>query len=98
VVESEDVYEVDDGVVTVAVVAEFLSNDEGGWACSDGGHLYEGVGVAGTYVGTPTSTCIGQDGYEGLPAILVFDAVEDSFEGLIFAGDFPSLPERPAVE
>lgn len=97
-VESHDVYQLGDGVVSVGVVAEFLSNDEGGWACSDSGNLYEGDGDAGTYVGTPTSTCIGRDGYEGLSAILVFDIVDLAFEGLIFPGDVPPVPEQPTTE
>jgi hypothetical protein len=96
-VESEDVYQMDDGIVSVTSVAEFVSNDEGGWVCS-GGALYEGSGDDGTYVGTPMSTCSGQDGYEGLSAVLVFDTVELEFEGLVFRGDFPPVPERPAAE
>jgi hypothetical protein len=96
-VESEDVYETDEGVVSVTSVAEFVSNDEGGWVCS-GRALYEGSGDDGAYVGTPLSMCSGQDGYEGLSAVLVFDTVELAFEGLMFAGDVPPVPERPAAE
>ena len=96
-VESEDVYETDDGVVSVTSVAEFVSNDEGGWVCS-GGAPYEGSGDDGADVGTPMSMCSRQDGYEGLSAVLVFDTAELAFEGLMFPGDFPPLPEPPAVE
>jgi hypothetical protein len=94
---NEDVYQLDDGPMAVTVYAEFVSNDEGGRACS-GGALYEGSGDDGAYVGTPMSTCSAQDGYEGLSAVLVFDTVELVFEGLMLPGDFPPRPERPAAE
>jgi hypothetical protein len=47
-----------------------------------------------------TFNCIGDDGYDGLSAILVLvDAGGNSEDivGLIFAGDFPPPPARPGA-
>jgi len=57
--------------------------------------LVDVISLTGT-----TSTCVGQGGYDGLSAVLVEtdDSMGLTWVGLIFAGDFPPLPEAPAVE
>jgi hypothetical protein len=92
---NEDVYQTDDGPVTVNVQADFLHNDGGEWMCSTTS-VYEQVGAL-TGV---TSTCVGQGGYDGLSAVLVWpdDVWPYPFAGLIFSGDLPPVPEPPAVE
>jgi len=84
---NEDVYQTDDGAVAVNTTADFLQNDEGGWACSSA-ILYKGYGLFATPLTGKTATCVGQGGYQGLSAILVEDESDDShpFVGLIFSG------------
>ena len=96
---NEDVYQTDNGAVAVNMTADYLTNDEGGWACTST-NLYEGSGLFPTQLTGKTATCIGQGGYEGLSAILVEDESDDShpFVGLIFSGGVPPLPEAPAPE
>jgi hypothetical protein len=48
-----------------------------------------------------TFTCVGDSGYEGLPALLASEdtvGFNEEFAGLIFSGDLPPMPEPPAVE
>jgi hypothetical protein len=48
-----------------------------------------------------TYTCVGDDGYAGLSAILVLEGAKgysEGFTGLVFSGDLPPLPEPPAAE
>jgi hypothetical protein len=48
-----------------------------------------------------TFTCTGNGGYAGLSAILVSSLTsgfDEEFVGLIFAGDFPPVPEPPPAE
>jgi hypothetical protein len=100
---NEDVFQTDEGSITVNMDAAYLRNDGGGWACSNSG-LLRGSGMSSKDVtgGTFTHTCIGDGGYEGLSAILVLDQAgagnSEEFVGLIFSGDFPPLPEPPSVE
>ena len=96
---NEDVYQTDNGFVAVNTTADFLKNDDGGWACSSP-NLYEGFGQFPTYLTGKTATCVGQGGYEGLSALLVIQESEAShpFVGLIFSGGFPPLPEPPVAE
>jgi hypothetical protein len=99
---NDDIYETDEGTISVSMDAAYLRNDDGGWACTNSG-LAKGSGTYAQEVtgGTDTHTCIGDGGYEGLSAILVLSAGQDfseEFVGLIFSGDFPPLPEAPAAE
>ncbi len=96
---NEDVFKTDNGFNAVNTTADFLKNDEGGWACSSA-ILYEGYGLFATPLTGKTATCVGQGGYEGLSALLVIDEADSShpFSGLIFSGAFPPLPEPPAAE
>ena len=95
---NSDTYELDDGAASVNVSIAYLRNEDGGWACS-GTDLETGDTVPSSNVADPTVTCVGQDGYEGLSAVVVID--DDGmlgFEGLIFSGDLPPVAEPPAVE
>ena len=100
---NEDVFQTDEGSITVAMDAAYLRNDDGGWACSNSS-LLRGSGMSSEDVTgeTFTHTCIGDGGYAGLSAILVLDQAgagnSEGIVGLIFSGDFPPLPEPPSVE
>jgi hypothetical protein len=65
--------------------------------------LLKGSGMSSVAVAGPTSefTCIGDGGYAGLSAILVLEdtgGFSADIVGLVFSGDFPPVPEPPAVE
>ena len=82
--------------------ALFLRNEDGGWTCSSP-NLLGGGGLfpAGLTGGGATYTCVGDDGYAGLSAVLVLEGAKgysEEFTGLVFPGDLPPLPEAPAVE
>jgi hypothetical protein len=96
---NEDVYKTDIGFVAVSAGAYELRNDSGGWACSTSS-LVEGFGLFSVAVTGDTLRCVGDGGYEGLSALLVYMDEEPAhpFSGLIFAGDFPPLPEPHAAE
>ena len=94
-----DVYRTDEGAIAVNASARYLSNGDGGWVCSSSilakGPDTHAVGLTGE-----TATCVGEDGYEGLSALLVIDgpAGPKTIEGIIFSGAIPPPPGPPAVE
>ena len=95
---NQDIYQVGEGSVEVGMDAAYLRNDGGSWACSN---TYVGQDFSEPGFGPGTFTCTGADGYAGLSAILVTEGAggnAEEFTGLIFSGDFPPLPEAPAVE
>ncbi len=96
---NDDVYMTDEeGFISVRMDAAYLRNDGGGWACSDS-RLLRGSDSSTEAFAGGNFTCVGEDGYEGLSAILVVEETvgfNEEFVGLIFSGDFPPLPERPA--
>jgi hypothetical protein len=97
---NEDVFQTDEGTISVSMGTAYLRNDGGGWACSDSS-LLKGSGTFSEAVTETTFTCIGDGGYEDLSAILVSEMgpnFSEEFVGLIFSGDFPPLPEPPAAE
>ena len=92
-----DVYQTDEGSISVSMDAAYLRNDDGGWTCSSHSLAKGTADVADPL----TFTCIGDGGYAGLSASLVLvDAGGNSEDivGLIFSGAFPPLPEAPAAE
>ena len=94
---NSDTHTLDDGAASVNVSTVYLRNEDGGWACS-GTDLETGDTVPSSNVADPTVTCVGQDGYQGLSAVVVID--DDGmlgFEGLIFSGDLPPVAEPPAA-
>jgi hypothetical protein len=97
---NNDAYLVDGTYIVVLTSHEVLTNDGGAWVCTGTG-LYEGLELDGLeLLGDMTTTCVGQDGYEGLTAVLVRRQGEraEEFVGLIFSGDLPPLPEPRAAE
>lgn len=98
---NDDAYLVDGRYAVFMTGLDILTNDAGAWACTGSG-LYESLGFdAGALelLGDATTTCVGQDGYEGPTAVLVRSRGNraEEFVGLIFSGDLPPLPEpRPA--
>jgi hypothetical protein len=101
-----DVYEPDADVfkahpltnVSVITAAYNLRNEAGGWACHSTS-LAHGYGFVPQRDAGETAMCVGDGEYDGLSAILVIDGPAGplSIEGLIFSGDFPPVPERPAA-
>ena len=96
---NEDSYQTDGGTVSIGMVASYVRNDGGDWACSQSTlsdpETQESVSHNSTW------TCVGSGGYDGLSAVLVTEPAEgfsDEFVGLIFPGDVPPLPEAPAAE
>jgi hypothetical protein len=99
---NEDTHRTDEGTISVSMDAAYLRNEGGGWACS-ASQLLKGSGSSSEEVTGTTHTCIGDGGYEGLSALLASEqgpgpSYSSEFVGLIFSGDFPPLPEAPAVE
>lgn len=99
---NEDVFQTDEGILSVSTGAYYLRNDDGGWACSTSS-LVKGSGLFSEALTGDTVRCAGEGGYEGLSALLV--AQDDplqpypaEFVGLIFSGDFPPVPDAPAAE
>ena len=96
---SSDVYELEDRIVAVNVAGVRVHNEDGEWTCSSidlGRGEWES---SMTNLADPTVTCVGHGGYEGLSAVVVVD--DDGrleFEGLIFSGGVPPLPEPPAAD
>jgi len=93
---NDDIYQTEEGTISVDMDSAYLRNDGGGWVCSNAG-LLKGEGMYAELVGGPsyTFTCTGNGGHEGLSAILVSGATtgfNEEFVGLIFSGDFPPLP------
>jgi hypothetical protein len=96
---SEDNYPTDEGTISISVDAPYLRNDGGDWACLDTS-LLRGSDMSSEAFADTTFTCTGNGGYAGLSAILVSSSTagfNEEFVGLIFAGDFPPVPEPPAA-
>jgi hypothetical protein len=99
---NDDIYQVDDGFISVSTGAYYLRNDDGGWACSTNS-LLQGYGMSSEALTGDTVRCVGEGGFEGLSALLVVQddpsqPYPEEFVGLIFAGDFAPVPDPPAVE
>jgi hypothetical protein len=97
---NNDAYLVDGTYTVVLTSHEVLTNDAGAWVCTGTG-LYEGRELDGLeLLGDSTTTCVGQEGYEGLTAVLVSSqgVRAEEFVGLIFSGDPPPPPEPRAAE
>jgi hypothetical protein len=98
---NSDIYQTDEGSISVGMDAAYLRNEGGGWACS-ASYVENGYGRSAEAISaSDTFTCIGDGGYAGLAAILVLtDAggFSEDLVGLIFSGGFPPLPEPPAAE
>ena len=97
---NDDAYLVDGRYTVVLTGLEILTNDAGAWVCTGTG-LYEGLGLDELgLLGDATTTCVGQDGYDGLTAVLVRSQGirAEEFVGLIVSGDLPPLPEPRAAE
>lgn len=99
---SADEYRTGEGTYEFTTIGAYLRNDGGGWACTS---IVLRVGEAASAVtegsADHTLTCVGDGGYAGLSAILVAGAPPSGgtgVVGLIVAGDFPPVPEPPAVE
>jgi hypothetical protein len=97
---NSDAYLVDGRYTVVTTGLDILTNDAGGWVCT-GISLYEGRELTSAgLLGNATTTCVGQDGYQGLTAVLVRSqgVRAEEFVGLIFSGDPPPPPEPRAAE
>jgi hypothetical protein len=102
-----DVYEPDAYVptallttnVSVVTSAYEVRNEAGGWTCHANGFAH-GHGKYAESESGESAMCVGDGEYDGLSATLVIGgpAGPKTIEGLIFSGDFPPVPERPAAE
>lgn len=91
-----DVYQPDgEGYVSIIAGTYELVNDQGRWHCRYDDALAHGMGLLWDADNDQTVTCRGEDGYEGLSAILITDwaAAPRTIEGLLFEGEGPPLPE-----
>ena len=96
---NKDVHVFDGPRLGIRTSIEEIQGDAGGWLCrivalddSDGF-------FATSYQGSDLSTCTGTGANEGLSALLVLTtgSGQEAFEGLIFPGELPPIPE-PAAE
>lgn len=103
---NRDIYRVDadgqgamDAFSVFAIVTD-VAGEAGGWRCIDASSLEGGSGFFTELLQESSKvSCTGYGSNEGLMAILFLaDAVgqQNSFEGLIFPGDLPPLPEATA--
>jgi len=96
-----DVYTLDHGVKAVITEAIYVTNESGGWVCRSNGlqHNDGGYATGQVWENEETLMCVGEGEYVGLSAILVLGNPEGpDLVGMIFPGDAPPLPERPAAE
>ncbi len=101
-----DIYESEEGIISVQAGTYAVENESGGWLCSNPAELATGMGRYAELVTTESLTCIGGGEYDGLTALLILDwsvfdpgaGVPVPLTGLIFPGDPPPLPEPPAAE
>lgn len=96
-----DVYTTDEGQRTVVHGAEYLRNEGGGWTCPILRLANRSGNNPDQYNISDTQLCVGDGGYEGLSALIVWpgeNSTSSSLLGLIFSGDVPPLPDPPAVE
>jgi hypothetical protein len=94
-----DVYRLESESYSIVNALYDIHDDAGGWSCRNANGLDLGSGLFTDPVqGTDRLTCLGYGGNEGLNAILVTDFRTEprTFEGIIFPGEVPPLPELPA--
>ena len=98
---NKDVHSIDGSRGTVRSQTEDIRGDGRGWVCHAPAVLDESAGFfAGSVQESDTFTCRGDGANEGLTAVLIFSTSgnQDAFEGLIFPGDLPPIPEPYAAE
>jgi hypothetical protein len=98
-----DVYVLDEAIISVVAGTYELQNESGGWLCHYRDDLANGMGRYAVLATDQTVTCVGDDAYDGLTAILSLDwsnspPSDVPLAGLIFPGEAPPLPELPAAE
>mgnify|MGYP001813099275 CR=1 FL=1 len=96
VVWNADVYTLDEGSISVTTMAWDIRGETGGWSCNYPVGLERGSGLYTTNIqGTDRILCTGSGANDGLTAVLIADwgAAPKSFEGLVFAGEVPPMPE-----
>ena len=103
VAHSSDAYTTDDGTYQVISSAFEVRNDAGGWQCTNADGLLAGTSLFDASLQEFRMTCLGDGDYAGTTAILVvdftdLDAPTKPFEGLVFPGDVPPLPETSPAE
>ena len=78
---------------------EDIRGDGRGWVCHAPAVLDESAGFFATSIqGSDLYTCTGDGDNEGLMALLIFTTAngQEAFEGLIFPGALPPVPEPSA--
>jgi hypothetical protein len=96
-----DVYTTEEGQRALIHGAEYLRNEGGGWTCPIL-RMAESSGInPSQYNSSDIQLCVGDGGYEGLSALVVWpgdNASVSSLVALIFSGDIPPIPDSPAAE
>ena len=97
---TNDVYVLDEAIVSVSAGTLDLRNEAGGWLCDYADQLFDGMGRRAPTINENTVTCVGNGDYDGLTAILALDWSKRPMlvYGFIFPGEAPPLPEPGAVE
>ncbi len=83
---------------TIRSQTEVIRGDGRGWVCRAPAVLDESASFFATSIqGSDLFTCIGDGDNDGLMALLIVTTTsgQDAFEGLIFPGDLPPVPEVP---
>lgn len=96
---NKDVHAIEGARGAIRSVTEDIRGDGRGWVCHAPAVLDESAGFYATSIqGSDLFTCIGDGDNEGLMALLIFTTTsgQEAFEGLIFPGDLPPVPEVAA--
>lgn len=92
-----DVYESDEGPISLSAGTYDVRSESGGWLCHYTDGVAHGSGEASTLDSEQTLTCAGDGANEGLSAMLILDWSKGlpsvPLSGLIFTGEAPPLPE-----
>ena len=95
-----DVYESDEGTISLSAGTYDVRGESGGWLCDYADGVAHGSGLFATMDSVSTITCAGDGANEGLSAILMLDWTNGPpnipLTGLVFTGEAPPLPDLSA--
>lgn len=101
IVWNKDIHSIDGPSRGIRSVIEDIRGDGRGWVCQTPAVLDGGADFFATSIqGSELTTCVGDGQNDGLTALLVVTMTNqaDEFEGLIFPGELPPLPQLSANE
>ena len=91
-----DVYDLEEGPVSVRVGGYEIRNGSGGWSCRHSG-VAQGAGLQVKPESGETLVCVGDGGFDDLAAVFELDWSSRrpvTFQGVIFPGSLPSAPSE----